>query len=602
MTSGFLRIAIVLGLISAIGPFAIDMYLPALPTIGADLGASPLAVQMSLVVVFLSFAIGPLLVGPLADMYGRKPVMYGGLVVFAIASVGAALAPDVEWLIFFRLLQGLGSSTGMVVPRAIVRDLHTGAEATKLMSLLMLVFSVSPILAPLTGSFIIEAFGWRAVFWAVTIAAVLAFLLMIFGLEETRPAEHRGGSSFAGAWRGYKFLLRDRTFVGLSLIGGFGIASFFVYLANSSFVIIDHYGFSPSAYSLFFAVNAVSFFGVSQMSGWLTAKYGLHRVVRPAVFGFAAVILAGWAMMAAGVESIALMTVTLFVANGFLGLVIPTTSVLAMEEHGEIAGTAAALMGTLHMVTGVVAMTVVGHLRQRAAAADGDRHSGLRCNRAVLDAGDAEARRGGRRPRCRGVKRQRPKCKRPEYAPAFLLSGVLCPVGHFDAHLRDHEICAVRYGSARQFHEFIAQLGIGLGHYVVGPDGDVPALPALFVPAVDFLPWRRDENALVVAEAQGFLFHPGRNVQAFEPEIADRVRKAAIEENETVLPLRVAVGPQLPFEHLLGETLAVDPGQGVAAALQLLRGSRRGRPLRSSHSHAPSALRSASSCRSPGRR
>ncbi len=108
MTSGFLRIAIVLGLISAIGPFAIDMYLPALPTIGADLGASPLAVQMSLVVVFLSFAIGPLIVGPLADMYGRKPVLYGGLVVFAIASVGAALAPNVEWLIFFRLLQGLG--------------------------------------------------------------------------------------------------------------------------------------------------------------------------------------------------------------------------------------------------------------------------------------------------------------------------------------------------------------------------------------------------------------------------------------------------------------------------------------------------------------
>ena len=174
MTSGFLRIAIVLGLVSAIGPFAIDMYLPALPTIGADLGASPLAVQMSLVVVFLSFAVGPLIVGPLADMHGRKPVMYGGLIVFALASIGAALAPNVEWLIFFRLLQGLGSSTGMVVPRAVVRDLHTGPEATKLMSLLMLVFSVSPILAPLTGSVIIDAFGWRAVFWAVTIAAVLA--------------------------------------------------------------------------------------------------------------------------------------------------------------------------------------------------------------------------------------------------------------------------------------------------------------------------------------------------------------------------------------------------------------------------------------------
>ena len=358
MTSGFFRIAIVLGLISAIGPFAIDMYLPALPTIGADLGASPLAVQMSLVVVFLSFAVGPLLVGPLADMHGRKPVLYWGLVVFAVASVGAALAPNVGWLIFFRVIQGLGASTGMVVPRAVVRDLHTGPEATKLMSLLMLVFSVSPILAPLTGSFIIDAFGWRAVFWAVTIAAVLGFFLLMFGIEETRTADRRVGSSFGAAWAGYRFLARDKNFIGLSLIGGFAISSFFVYLANSSFVIIDHYGLSPSDYSLFFALNALSFFGVSQLSGWATQRFGLHRVVRLAVTGFVVVIVAGWAVMAAGYQSLALMSVTLFFGYGLLGLVIPTTSVLAMEEHGEIAGTAAALMGTLHMVTGVVAMTI----------------------------------------------------------------------------------------------------------------------------------------------------------------------------------------------------------------------------------------------------
>ncbi|MBL8575890.1 MAG: multidrug effflux MFS transporter [Mesorhizobium sp.] len=357
MKSGFLRIAIVLGLVSAIGPFAIDMYLPALPTIGADLGASPMAVQMSLVVVFLSFAIGPMVVGPLADMHGRKPVLYGGLIVFALASIGAALAPNVEWLIFFRLLQGLGSSTGMVVPRAVVRDLHTGPEATKLMSLLMLVFSVSPILAPLTGSFIIEAFGWRAVFWAVTIAAVLAFFLLMFGLEETRPADRRVGSSFGAAWAGYRFLARDRNFLGLSMIGAFAISSFFVYLSNSSFVIIDHYGLSPSGYSVFFALNAVSFFGVSQASGWLTSKYGLNRVVRLAVFGFAAVILVGWIAMVVGFDSLPVLAITLFVGYGLLGLVIPTTSVLAMEEHGEIAGTAAALMGTLHMLTGVIAMT-----------------------------------------------------------------------------------------------------------------------------------------------------------------------------------------------------------------------------------------------------
>ena len=248
----------------------------------------------------------------------------------------------------------------MVVPRAVVRDLHTGPEAAKLMSLLMLVFSISPILAPLTGSFIIEAFGWRAVFWAVAIAAVLGFFLLAFGMEETHPAARRGDSSFGSAWRGYGYLMRDRTFLGLVLIGGFGVSSFFVYLANSSFVIIDHYGLSPSAYSVFFAVNAISFFGVSQTSGWLTHRFGLVRVVRPAVLGFAVSMIAGSVLMAAGMDSLWVLAATLFVGYGFLGLVIPTTSVLAMDAHGKIAGTAAALMGTLHMVTGVAAMTVAG--------------------------------------------------------------------------------------------------------------------------------------------------------------------------------------------------------------------------------------------------
>ncbi|MCO5069820.1 MAG: multidrug effflux MFS transporter [Rhizobiaceae bacterium] len=360
MRTNYLRYAIVLGLVSAIGPFAIDMYLPALPTIGADLGASDIAVQMSLVVVFLSFAVGPLLVGPLADMHGRKPVLYGGLIVFALASIGAALSPTVSWLIFFRLIQGLGASTGMVVPRAIVRDLHTGPEAAKLMSLLMLVFSVSPILAPLTGSFIIEAFGWRAVFWAVTIAAVLGFVLLMVGLKETRPAHMRGASTFTSAWGGYRRLLRDRNFLGLSLIGGLALASFFVYLANSSFVIIDHYGMSPSVYSLYFSVNAISFFTVSQASGWAAQRFGLRSVVRVAVIGFATVMLSLFAVMISGVDSLTFMAVLLFFGYGFLGLVIPTTSVLAMDEQGAIAGTASALMGTIHMVTGVTAMAISG--------------------------------------------------------------------------------------------------------------------------------------------------------------------------------------------------------------------------------------------------
>lgn len=360
MNPSFLRVAVVLGLLTAVGPFAIDMYLPALPTIGADLGAGTTAVQMSLLVFFLSMGFGQLLVGPISDMTGRKPPLYFSLGLFAVGSVGSALAPDIGWLIAFRFVQGLGAAAGMVVPRAVVRDLHTGVEAARLMSLLMLVFSISPILAPLAGSLVIEGFGWRAIFWAVTVAAAIGVVLLATSIEETRPAAQRAGSSLAGSIAGYRLLMRDRTFLSLSLIGGFGVSSFFIYLANSSFVLIDHYGLSPMAYSLFFSMNAVAFFAVSQLTGVLTERFGLRRVVRVAVTAYAAIMAAMLAVMATGPQTLWVMSTFLFFGYGLLGLVIPTTSVLAMEDHGEIAGTASALMGTLHFATGALAMLAAG--------------------------------------------------------------------------------------------------------------------------------------------------------------------------------------------------------------------------------------------------
>jgi DHA1 family bicyclomycin/chloramphenicol resistance-like MFS transporter len=360
MTPKFLRIAVVLGLLSAIGPFAIDMYLPALPSIGADLRASSAAVQMSLLIFFLSMGLGQIIVGPISDMVGRKPPLYFGLALFMVGGIGSALAPSIGWLIAFRFVQGLGACAGMAVPRAVVRDMHTGAEATKLMSMLMLVFSVSPILAPLTGSFIIEAFGWRGVFWAVTGAAVLATVLLATSLKETRPAEARIGSSLGTALAGYRFLLGNRKFLGLTAIGGFAISSFFVYLSTSSFVLIDHYGLTPQVYSVFFSINAVSFFAMSQLTGMLSARFGLRRVVRVAVTGFATTMVALFAVMASGLDSLEVLAALLFVGYGFVGLVIPTTSVLAMDDHGEIAGTASALMGTLQFAIGAVAMGVAG--------------------------------------------------------------------------------------------------------------------------------------------------------------------------------------------------------------------------------------------------
>jgi DHA1 family bicyclomycin/chloramphenicol resistance-like MFS transporter len=356
MQRSFLGLALVLGLVSAVGPFAIDMYLPALPTIGQALGASPAAVQATLIVFFLALGAGQVVYGPVSDMLGRKRPLYFGLALFGIGSIGCALSPDVPTLIAMRFVQGLGACAGMVVPRAVVRDLHTGADAARLMSMLMLVFSVSPILAPLSGSLLIDAFGWRAVFWAMAGTGVFSAVLLFTALPETRPPEERAGSSFGSAWRSYGVLLRDSHFMGLALIGGFGIASFFAYLANSSFVLIDHYGLSPRQYSVAFAANAASFIGVSQFTGRWGARFGLARMVKVAVTAYAAVMAVALLLQLAGVQSLAVMLVLLFVGYGGLGLVVPSTMVLSMEEHGAIAGTAAALGGTLHFVCGILVM------------------------------------------------------------------------------------------------------------------------------------------------------------------------------------------------------------------------------------------------------
>lgn len=360
MNNPFLQIAMVLGLLSAIGPFAIDMYLPALPSIGSSLNATAGAVQMSLMAFFIALGLGQVVYGPASDMFGRKRPLYWGLAIFAVGSVGCALAPDIQTLVWWRLVQGIGACAGMVVPRAVVRDLHTGPEAARLMALLTLVFSVSPILAPLFGSFLIEWSGWRAVFWAVTIAAVLAMVLLATGLPETRPPESRADSSVGSALRGYGVLLRDGHFIGLVLIGGFGISSFFAYLANSSFILIDHYGLTPRQYSFAFAANAASFIGMSQLTGRMVQRYGMVPLVRGGVACYAAVMTLLLVLYVAGMQGLPLMIALLFVGYGFLGLVMPSAAVLALDEHGEIAGTASALMGTLQFITGAAVMAVVG--------------------------------------------------------------------------------------------------------------------------------------------------------------------------------------------------------------------------------------------------
>jgi MFS transporter, DHA1 family, multidrug resistance protein len=359
MLTSYARYAIVLGLLSAVGPFAIDMYLPALPTIAADLKASTAATQMTLMAFFLAFGICQIVYGPVSDMVGRKPPLYFGLTLFMVGAVGCAFAPTIGWLIAFRALQGTGASAVMVIPRAIIRDLHTGLEATQLLSLVMLVFSVSPILAPLAGSALIVPFGWRAVFVAVTLAAALGLVMLAAFLPETRPPQNRIPLRVASLIAGFGGLLRSPRFIGLTFIGGLGMSSFFTFLASSSFIYINHFGLTPTQYSLAFSVNAIGFIGASQFAAALGGRFGMARVVKAAVSVYALFALILFGAFALGADSLKTLVPLLFCSFAALGLVIPSAMVLALDEHGPIAGMASALGGTLQMLTGGAMIAIV---------------------------------------------------------------------------------------------------------------------------------------------------------------------------------------------------------------------------------------------------
>jgi MFS transporter, DHA1 family, multidrug resistance protein len=366
MKSSFTRNAIVLGLLSAVGPFAIDMYLPTLPAISVDLRASDAATQGSLLAFFLAVAVCQIIYGPVSDSFGRKAPLYFGTGLYVIGAIGCSLAPTIEWLIVARFVQGVGACAGMTIPRAVVRDLHTGHEAARLMSLIMLVFSVSPILAPVTGSLITQFGSWREIFWVISILGLASLAVNILWLKETRPPAERIAFNPGEITRNYLELLRDRHYLGVVFIGGFGMSSFFAYLAGSSFIYIDHFGLAPAQFSVVFSINAIAFIGMAQLSGTLGKRFGLSRVVNAALAYYLTMLSILLILTLAGVDNVWVLIGFLFVAFGAMGLVVPSTAALALEHYGATAGAASALMGTLQLVAaaaviGIVSQFSTGH-------------------------------------------------------------------------------------------------------------------------------------------------------------------------------------------------------------------------------------------------
>jgi DHA1 family bicyclomycin/chloramphenicol resistance-like MFS transporter len=368
MRDPLFRMALVLGLLSAVGPFAIDMYLPALPQVASDLQTDEAGAALTLTSYFIVFGIAQMIYGPMADAVGRKKPLVIGVAIFLVATVAAALAPTIGWLIAARAVQGLGAATLMAVPRAVIRDMATGPAAARMMAAIMIVISVSPMLAPLTGSLVMAWGNWREIFGVIGVAALLSLGLIIFVLPETLPVERRQPVRLAPMLSGARRLLTDRRLMGLTMIGGFGMASFFVFLFSASFVYTRQYGLSPTGFSLAFAVNAIGFFTASQFAGRLAERFGMERVISLAITGFACMALMLTALVWMGMDQLPMVMAGLFLTNACLGLVMPTAMVMSLDPHPEIAGLASSLGGTIQMLTGGVMIGLTGPFMENSAA------------------------------------------------------------------------------------------------------------------------------------------------------------------------------------------------------------------------------------------
>lgn len=354
-----------LGFLTALGPFTIDMYLPALPTISTDLHVSAAAVQLTLTGTLVGLAFGQLLVGPLSDALGRRAPLLAGIAVHVLASVLCVIAPNVALLGTLRVLQGVGAAAAAVVAMAIVRDLFDGLAAARLFSRLMLVVGVSPILAPAVGGFVLGWTSWRGVFVVLTLigAAMLAAAALV--LPETLPAEKRRSGAVL---RDYGRLFTDRVYVGLILVAGLAMAALFAYVSGSSYVIQDDFGLSEQQFALIFAGGAVGLIGATQLNVRLLGRWLPQQILSFALvagLGFALILLVLAATKTGGLTGI---LIPLWLVLAMVGLVMPNAPALALSRHGEAAGTAAALLGAVQFGVGALAAPLVGVLGVGAVA------------------------------------------------------------------------------------------------------------------------------------------------------------------------------------------------------------------------------------------
>ncbi|PKR85341.1 multidrug effflux MFS transporter [Heyndrickxia camelliae] len=354
-----LKLALILGSLTAFGPLSIDMYLPALPTLTKQLQTSASVAQLSLTACLIGMAAGQLFIGPLSDVKGRRKPLLMTLILYAIASLLCAVSSSIWMLIILRFIQGASGAAGIVIARASVRDMFSGTELTKFFALLMLVNGAAPILAPIVGGQILHFVSWRGVFIVLFFIGILMWTTVVFGLKETLPIERRAKGNLSHTFSAYLRLLKDRDFMSFAFSQGFVSAAMFAYISGSPFVLQEIYGVSPQVFSVIFAINGIGIIIASQVTGRLAGKISELKLF---IFGISLAAVGGAIFLLVILTGGGLIAVipSLFIVVSCVGIVGTTSFSLAMQNQSNAAGSASALLGLLPFIFGSIAAPLVG--------------------------------------------------------------------------------------------------------------------------------------------------------------------------------------------------------------------------------------------------
>lgn len=363
-TESLALLVIILASLTAFAPLSIDMYLPSFPQIAADFGVQVARVELSLATFFVGLAFGQLLYGSATDRFGRKKPLYVGLTIYCVASLLCAFAPNVETLIILRFFQALGACGGIVIARAMVRDLFDHSESARVFSLLMLVMGVAPILAPLIGGYVSLFFGWHAIFIVVSVFSAISLMSVYHFLRETK--EPNPNVKLSKTFGIYLNILKSRKFLGFTLAGGLAQAGMFAYITGSPFVFIELFKIPAENYGWIFGSNALGMIALSQINGKLVRSVSPTKILRFALFATAIIslLLIFTGIFNAGFWSI-LVLIFLYIAS--LGMIFPNATAGALSEQTENAGSASALIGTLQYGLAAISSSFISHFNNGTA-------------------------------------------------------------------------------------------------------------------------------------------------------------------------------------------------------------------------------------------